>query len=219
MLRLLATVLRKTDYKRWSDRSSLEACWQPRTRTAAALVPNCSRVIEFGAGNGTLERYLDPSCTYVASDIVDRGPGTIICDLNRRPLPDFGAGVYDVAVFMGVLEYLRDVPSVLDWLGKHVPVCVLSYVFAEANRYSPRGILETVGRLRAGWMNNYREDELRSLFRERGFVLLREESWEDKTGLFVFSQRPSLTDDAAAIRRPRMPTAGHDAQRTQENGA
>ena len=117
---------------------------------------------------------------------------------------------------MGVLEYLRDVPSVLDWLAKHVPVCVLSYVYAENNRYSLRGMREAIGRLQAGWMNNYREDELRSLFRERGFVLLREERWEDKTGLFVFSQRRSLAGDAAAIRRPRMPTVSDDAQRTQE---
>jgi hypothetical protein len=50
---------------------------------------------------------------------------------------------------MRVLEYLRDVPAVLDWLAKHVPVRVLSYVCAEANRYSPRGMRETVGRLKA----------------------------------------------------------------------
>ena len=49
------------------------------------------------------------------SDMVDRGPGTIICDLNIRPLPDLGSGTYDVAVLLGVLEYLRDVPSFLDW--------------------------------------------------------------------------------------------------------
>jgi hypothetical protein len=187
MLRPLATVLQKTDYRRWSDSSSLEASWKPRTKRAAALVPNGSRVIEFGAGNRNLERCLDPSCTYVASDIVDRGPGTIVCNLNVRPLPDLGAGVYDVAVLLGVLEYLRDVPSVLDWLAKHVSTCVLSYVCAEANRYSLRGMRETVSRLHAGWMNNYRDNEIRSLFGERGFVLLQEESF-DGNRLFVFSQ-------------------------------
>jgi methyltransferase family protein len=192
MLRVIATVLQKTDYGRWADPRSLEAWWEPRTKSAAALVPNHSRVIEFGAGNRILERYLDPSCTYVASDIVDRGPGTIVCDLNERPLPDLGASVYDVAVLMGVLEYIRDVPSVLDWLAKHVPVCVLSYVCAEANRYSLRGMRETAGRLMAGWMNSYRDEELRSLFHERGFVSLREESWGNNR-VFVFSQRPSPT--------------------------
>jgi hypothetical protein len=155
-------------------------------------VPKHSRVIEFGAGNRILERYLDASCTYVASDIVDRGPGTVVCDLNRRPLPDLGKSMYDVAVLMGVLEYLRDVPSVLDWLAKLVPVCVVSYACAKANGHSPRALVETVGRLRHGWMNNYRERELRSLFRERGFELVQDESWENQR-LLVFSQRPSLT--------------------------
>jgi hypothetical protein len=191
MLRVITALLQKTDHRRWADSRSLDESWEPRTRKAAALVPNRSRVIEFGAGNRILERYLDPSCTYVASDIVDRGPGTIVCDLNRRPLPELGAGVFDVAVLMGVLEYLRDVPSVLDWLAKHVPVCVVSYACAAASGYSLRTMLRTVARLKSGWMNNYREEELRSLFRERGFVSLREESWQNQR-LFAFSQRPSL---------------------------
>jgi hypothetical protein len=190
MLRALATFRQKTDYKRWSDRQNLEASWESRTRKAAALVPANSRVIEFGAGNRRLERYLDPSCTYVASDIVDRGPGTILYDLNRRPLPDLGESGYDVAVILGVLEYLRDVPAVIDWLAKYVGVCVLSYVCTESNRYSLRARWESFKRLRAGWMNNYREDEISSLFRERGFALAHVESW-DGNRLFVFSQRAS----------------------------
>lgn len=190
--RSLHALLQKTDHNHWADPRSLHPSWEPRTRKAAALVPNHSRVIEFGAGNRLLERYLDPSCTYVASDLVDRGPGTIICDLNRRPLPDLGAGTYDVAVLIGVLEYLRDVPSVLDWLTNLVPVCVLACAPAEANGYSLRAMYENVQRLKAGWWNNYREEELRSLFRERGFVLLRDDSWENHR-LFVFSQCPSST--------------------------
>jgi hypothetical protein len=188
VLSKLATVLRRTDYGRWSDHSSFEASWEPRTRRAAELVPNCGRVIEFGAGNRKLEQYLDPSCTYVPSDIVDRGPGTIVCDLNERPLPDLGAGVYNTAVILGVLEYLRDVPEVLDWLAKQIQVCVVSYVCVEANRYSLRGMRQTVGRLRAGFMNNYHEDQLRSLFQERGFEQLSVESCIGNR-LFVFSQR------------------------------
>ncbi|BBX96078.1 class I SAM-dependent methyltransferase [Mycobacterium lacus] len=188
MLRGLATFLRKTDYQRWSDPTSFEASWEPRTARAAELVPNRSRVIEFGAGNRTLEQSLDPSCAYVPSDIVDRGPGTLVCNLNERPLPDLGAGVYDVAVMLGVLEYLRDVPSVLDWLAKQIPVCVVSYVCLESQRYSLRGMRETRGRLRGGWMNNYREHELRSLFQERGYEQLSVESCIGNR-LFVFSQR------------------------------
>jgi hypothetical protein len=214
MLTAIAIALRKTDYRRWGDPRSFDPRWESRSRRAAALVPAHTRIIEFGAGNRPLARYLDPSCTYVASDIVERGPGTLVCDLNRRPLPDLGASAYDVAVFMGVLEYLRDLPSVLDWLSKHVPVCVVSYVCADANRNSPRGMRETIYRLKAGWLNHYREDELRSLFRERGFVSLWEESWEDNR-LFIFSQRPSSTGDAVVGQRRRL--AGGRQDRSHEN--
>jgi hypothetical protein len=124
--------------------------------------------------------------------MIDRGPGTIVCDLNERPLPDLGADTYDVAVLIGVLEYLRDVPAVLDWLTKYVSVFVLACAPAKDNGYSLRAMREAIGRLSAGWMNNYREDELRSLFLERGFVLERDEDWQDQR-LYVFSQCPSLT--------------------------
>lgn len=188
LIREFATLLRRTDYRRWSDLANFDASWEPRTRRAAELVPKSSHVIEFGAGSRNLERYLDPSCTYVPSDIVDRGPDTLVCDLNERPLPDLGAGTYDVAVILGVLEYLRDVPSVLDWLAKQVDVCVVSYVCLEPKRHSLRGVRDSRLRLKAGWMNNYREGEIRSLFQERGYEQL---SVETCTGnrLFLFSQR------------------------------
>ena len=191
MSRVITTLRQKTDYSRWADTRNIFASWQSRTQRAAALVPQNSRVIEFGAGNRTLERHLDQSCTYTPSDIVDRGPGTIICDLNLRPLPDLGVGGYDVAVLMGVLEYMRDMPSVLDWLTELVPTCVLSYACARGSRYSPRRLLGSIGRLKSGWLNSYREEEIRSLFNERGFAQLHEESWQDQR-IFVFSRRSSL---------------------------
>jgi len=192
MLRIIATFFKKTDRRRWADPRNIYASWESRNKELAALVPSNSRVIEFGAGKRTLERYLDPSCSYVPSDIIDRGPGTIVFDLNQRPLPDLGPDAYDVAVFSGVLEYVREVPAVLDWLTKYVTVCVLTYAPAKARGHSPRGLLETIGRLRHGWMNNYREEELRSLFYERDFELVQGKDWEDQR-LFVFSRRPSVT--------------------------
>ena len=188
LLRLISSVLQRTDRKRWADARSLEGWWEPRTAALATFVPNRSRVIEFGAGNRKLEHYLDPSCTYVASDIIDRGPGTIICDLNKRPLPDLG-DTYDAAVFIGVLEYVRDVPSLLDWLAPRVSVCVVSYVCATVGPSSLRRMVESFRRLNMGWMNNYPEEELRALFDERGFASVREAMWENNR-LFLFSKRP-----------------------------
>lgn len=186
MSRVINSYLKKTDRKRWEDPRSFYAAWEPRTELVAGLVPYNSRVIEFGAAKRLLEKYLDPSCTYVPSDIVDRGPGTIVCDLNQRPLPDLGADVYDVAVIIGVLEYIRDVPAVLDWLTKYVSLCVLTYACTKATGNSPRAILERGMRLRHGWINNYTEEKLRSLFHERGFALVQDENWEDQR-IFVIS--------------------------------
>ncbi|CDO07450.1 class I SAM-dependent methyltransferase [Mycolicibacterium cosmeticum] len=202
MTRAVGTVLRKTDRQRWSDPRSLEAWWEPRTRQAAALVPMGSRVIEFGAGNRLLERHLHPSCSYVASDLVDRGVGTIVCDLNRRPLPDLGSGTFDVAVLMGVLEYLVDVPATVEWLSRSVPTCVVSYVCVESKRRSMEGLYEKAGRMAQGWMNHYRPDELRTLFSVHGLSTEHEQRWGNNR-LFVLSRRAQASDpcsgDAATV--------------------
>jgi Methyltransferase domain len=188
MSKVITALRQKTDYGRWSDSRNIFASWESRTQRAAALVPPDSRVIEFGAGNRVLERHLHRSCTYTPSDIVDRGPATIVCDLNLRPLPNLGVDAYDVAVFMGVLEYVRDMPSVLDWLADLVSTCVLSYACARGSRYSASRMFGSVGRLKAGWLNSYRDDEIRLMFRQRGFVQSHEESWQNQR-VFVFSRQ------------------------------
>ncbi|AKS36391.1 hypothetical protein AFA91_16840 [Mycolicibacterium goodii] len=190
MLRALGALRRKTDYRRWAEPRNIYASWESRSRRAAELIPNGSRVIEFGAAKRVLERHLDPSCTYVPSDIVDRGPGTIVADLNDRPLPDFEPGTYDVAVFMGVLEYIEELPTLVDWLAERFPTCVASYACAPANAHALRAAREKVMRLQHGWMNSYTDGELRSLFTDRGYVCRHEESWENQR-MFVFSQLPS----------------------------
>lgn len=194
-LGVIAALRRKTDYKRWSDPQNLYSSWASRTERAAELLPAHSRVIEFGAGNRILEGYLDPSCTYTPCDLVDRGPGTIVCDLNKRPLPDFGPNTYDAAVIMGVFEYLTDVPGVVDWLGGMVSTVVLSYACPDTAHQSRRAALGTVDRVSRGWMNSYREDELRAMFAGSGFASTHEESWSQDDGyqhrMFVFSKNAS----------------------------
>ena len=190
MLRAITTLRRKSDYRRWSNPKSLHARWEPRTRMVAALIPDHSRVIEFGAGNRLLEKYLDPSCTYTPSDMVDRGPGTIVCDLNEHPLPDLGVGNYDVAVLIGVIEYVRDIPALLDWLTQYVSTFVLACAPATTRGYSLRALREAIERLGAGWMNDYQEDELVQLFAERGYSLAHDDNWEDQR-LYVFAKANS----------------------------
>jgi len=189
----LFRMLGRYDYDRWADTSNLEQWWESRTQQLAGLIPPATRVIEFGAGRRRLEAYLDPTCTYLASDLVERGPDTFVCDLNRRPLPDLGPLCPEVAVFAGVLEYIRDVPAVVDWLAGHVRYCVASYAVIERSGLVSAltaGARRTYWRTYHGYMNAYGESELQGLFARSRFACLRTDSWNDQR-LFLFEKRPT----------------------------
>ena len=192
-LGIIAALRQKTDYRRWADTRNLYSEWEPRTKRAAELVPAGSRVIEFGAGTRALERHLDSSCTYTPSDLVDRGPGTIVCDLNERPLPEISADTYDVVVAVGVLEYIRDLPSVVEWWATFAPRCVISYACPDTNDQMTRTKLGSIDRVSRGWLNSYLEEEIRTLFRDRGYTSEHEENWSNVDGyqhrLFVFAKQ------------------------------
>jgi hypothetical protein len=179
--------LGRSDYQRWADAGNLEGWWESRTRQLAGMVPAGTRVIEFGAGTRALERSLAPGCSYVPSDLVERGPDTFVCDLNRRPLPDLSPLHPDVAVFAGVLEYLHDLPAIVQWLAGSVRYCGASY--AVAHPVGPmRALAVRAQRTYYGYMNSYSEMALVTLFRQSGFVCLRTDSWNDQR-LFLFAKQ------------------------------
>jgi len=170
--------LGQPDYKRWSSPECLEESWDERTKQLAQLVPPGSRLIEFGAGRRQLQNYLPPGCTYIPSDLVNRGPDTIVCDLNERPLPSLWPASATVAVFGGVLEYIRDVPGLVRWLADQgVKTCVASF------DTMPTG-LTVIGRCRElfrrsynGYMNSLTEQELLTIFKTVGFECMERQTW------------------------------------------
>lgn len=164
-----------------------EVWWDERTRLLAELVPPGSRVIEFGAGRRQLERYLDQSCTYVPSDLVDRGPGTIVCDLNQRPLPDLSRVRPDVAVFGGVLEYVANTEALIAWLAPAITRCVASYAYVDPNAGLAERVSRYVERWRNGYMSHHTEQELIDLFGRNGFVCNERRTWQAQ-GLFRFDK-------------------------------
>jgi hypothetical protein len=180
------------DIARWGDVENLDRAWDERTRLIAGLIPKDSRVLEFGAGRRLLERYLDPTCVYIASDLVDRGPGTMVCDLNARPLPDLSGLRPDVAVFGGVLEYIARLESIPPWLARHVSTCVASYECAAVTGRARR-LRERWVRAGIGWVNAYTEDELLALFAASGFTASDTVIWHTPEGdepIFVFKRLP-----------------------------
>src|SRR5262249_12922205 len=95
-----------------------------------------------------------------------------------------------------VLEYLRDLDSLADWLSGHFALCVASYTCGKGGG----GLLDRLRllarRLYFGYLNNYTEEGLVALFARHGWACERRESWTDQR-IFLFSQRGALSPSPA----------------------
>ena len=151
-------------------------------------IPKGSRVIEFGAGNQKLKSMLDATCVYFASDLVDRGNTALVCDLNKRPLPDFSHLSAQVAMFSGVLEYIHNVKDIVQWLSRQVELCVCSYSCFEPPKNDLLHIKSATSRASNGWVNSYTEAQIVGIFGDAGFTLVNAETWEQQR-LFLFEKR------------------------------
>jgi hypothetical protein len=180
----------RADYARWSSSKGLETWWDERTELLGRLVPAGTRVIEFGAGRRSLEGFLPAGCTYVPSDLTDRGPGTLVCDLNQRPFPDLGEIAPTVAVFSGVLEYVQDVGALVEWLSRSgVQTFVLSFDAFPVDIGRIGTIKERRRRLYYGYMNNLTEADLKSIFESNGARCAEQQTWTHQR-LFRFERKP-----------------------------
>ena len=155
-----------SDYKRWADIDELSSSWDSRTRQIATLIEPGKSVIEFGAGRKILRNYLPDKCTYTPSDLIDRGEGTIVCDLNDDLLPAFRS--YDVAVFSGVIEYINDVPRLISHLSNNINTVLISYAILEQNKKNRRA---------KGWVNDFSSSELREMFENAGYECRHTAEW------------------------------------------
>jgi hypothetical protein len=183
-----------SDRSRWRNTKELLPEWDERTLILASLLPGNSRVIEFGAGRRQLELHLPAGCTYIASDLVDRGKDTLVCDLNVEPRPDLSRLGIDTAVFGGVLEYIQDLESLVRWVTRDVDRCLVSYECAQTRRSDRSRLYESFTRAQVGWVNTFHEDDFVLLFEREGFLLARRELWRTKDGsepIFLFERKRS----------------------------
>ena len=160
---------RKSDYERWGNPSSLKSDWDERTFMLADMIPeSATSIIEFGAANMVLKEKLLPHQKYTPSDLVDRGEGTIVYDLNLLPY-SFIADKYDVAFFSGVLEYVHNVPELIKYVRTFADVIIFSYAHSPTNRES---------RKRSGWVNEYTHSEMVDLVESNSFKLAKLDQWQ-----------------------------------------
>lgn len=187
-------ILNQSDLKRWGNIESMHREWDTRTAIIADYIRPNTKVLEFGAGRMVLKNLIPNDCNYTPSDIVDRGYGTIVCDLNKE-LPRFDH--FDYAIFSGVIEYVYDVPRLIGHLHSSIDTILISYATYDNNSNSRR---------LHGWVNHYSEDQLVDLFDENGYALKHRSGWRNQV-IFKFIRRPKTN---GAIRK--LPDSNHANQ-------
>lgn len=112
-----------------------------------------------------LKQHLPEGCEYIASDIIEREPGMVVCDLDAEDLPPLPE--VDVAVLSGVLEYIKDVPKAVNHIGKSCRTMIASYAVGAG----------TGGQRGDGWINDYSEAQFIAMFAKSGFTLAERKTW------------------------------------------
>ncbi|GAA2888229.1 SAM-dependent methyltransferase [Aminobacter niigataensis] len=121
-----------TSVGEWSAvANGMQPTWEPRSRTIAKLIRATDSVLDIGAGNQKLARFIPPMCRYIPVDCVADLPGTFVVDFNKEfRLPDTD---FNVVVCAGFLEYVDDVPAFFRELARHAPgrQIIFTYMFGD----------------------------------------------------------------------------------------
>lgn len=161
---------KRTDIKRWEENRNLFKDWNERTAILGSFVKHNSRVVEFGAGNKSLEKYIPGNCFYTPTDIVKRSSDFLICDLNETI--DVDLSNYDTAVFSGVLEYVYDIDKVFEQLPDNIKTVLLSYSCSDISQ---------ANRLENGWLSDYSSKVLEGIFLDHQYSVQDLKLWRNQS--------------------------------------
>jgi O-methyltransferase len=107
--------------------------WEARAQVISHFVRPTDVVLDLGAGDQKLRKYLPARSRYIAVDCVDERPGTFVVDFNAEfRLPDCD---FNVIVSAGFLEYISDLPQFMDRLAAACPgrMFIFTYHYTPAH--------------------------------------------------------------------------------------
>lgn len=125
-------------------------------------------VCDIGCGDMKLRRFLMaalPAATYRGFDLVPQNADVIPWDIRKDSLPM----QCDVAVMLGVIEYIEDVPEVLRRLSVQARHLVVSYVISDYSSYTPEKLRDL------GWLHHQSKAEFIKILTDSGFQVERTE--------------------------------------------
>jgi hypothetical protein len=154
------------DRARWAAPSSYKPYWGHRAALAASLVPDGARTLELGVGVGEFRRLVEPRCPYVGADLAPLSADVVALDLDQDPLPE---GPFDVAVALGVFEYLHRPGEAARKMCEAAARIIVSYCAVRPD--VPRGQIDAARAARS-WVNAFTESEFAALFERHGSRLV-----------------------------------------------
>lgn len=162
---------RETDRARWTDRDSYLPFWDARSAAIGPLLKDRDWVCDIGCGAQALYKQLAPGTRYLPADIRAWTEDTETCELNEGRLPLRSLSRCDVAVMLGVLEYIIDPATLLRNLHGYAEHLLLTYCVPE---------LWTADRAGYGWVNALSEVDLRTLLADAGYTVVATSVFDDR---------------------------------------
>jgi O-methyltransferase len=122
-----------TDLGAWRDTArGSQPAWEARAQAISHFIRPTDVVLDLGAGDQKLRKYLPASCEYLPVDCVNERPNTFVVDFNtafRLPDRDF-----NVVVAAGFLEYIADLARFMELLTSASPGRLFLFTY----HYTPR---------------------------------------------------------------------------------
>jgi len=136
-------------------------------------------VVDLGAGNMNLRKFLSPDTVYFPVDYERRCSETIVCDFNRYEFPDICADVY---VLCAVLYYVENPAWLLekcaDFASKKIVIALHDQPLANKE-------IMHVG----GLKNHMYFDEIKAILEKRGFFSANDVTIESVSRRYVVYKR------------------------------
>lgn len=156
--------------------------WLQRAEVCAGMVAAMAgrrsqpaSIADIGCGDEKLLAALKAcglDCSYTGYDLLPQASHVHRFDVRCDVLPEG----HDIAVMMGVIEYLPALEDVLRRLARQAPALVVSHVVRKGKAYSPERLVEL------GWVNHLGAEELEALLLRAGYaVIARRMTPDDKT--------------------------------------
>lgn len=161
----------------WRDIEYFDDSWINRTRMMANFLPDNVSVMDLGCGKMWL-RDIHPISEYIPVDYCDRGPGTQLCDFNKKEFPN---KTVDYSFVSGCLEYVEDPKWFVSEIARTSKACVISYCTTD-------NIADIKTRRQFCWDNDLSRAGIIELFRGVHMYLKTEALYLTSNNIFVFSK-------------------------------